>query len=304
MKYILQKWQLLGITIGFMVIIYLILVHPKLTMLQFLLTINLLALFAHQFEEYQFPGGAPAIINRVVYDEKVLIDRYPGNSLSLALVNMIAWVIYGISLFYDKVIWLGLGVILFSLFQIIGYAFQMNITLKRWYNPGLLTTLFFFLPIGITYIMEIKNQGLVTLGTIFGACMVLVICILTSIVLPVQLLKDKKTKYVIDAVQMDKYHKVLKKVSFGTKVYKNWYHFEVYIAGIYIIMLGMGNWSNQGKILILGLIFIHLHFFEEFGFPGGFAFGGIKVERKVVDRDVSKWPLNHLSAFLVINGLQ
>lgn len=77
---------------------------------------------------------------------------------------------------------------------------------------------------------------------------------------------------------------------------RRWYEFVVYIAGAYALILGLGNWNLQQKALLLGLIMIHLHFFEEFGLPGGFAWGGIKVEMRKVNPDVSKWQLNQLSA--------
>ncbi|MFC6182032.1 HXXEE domain-containing protein [Lactiplantibacillus daowaiensis] len=77
---------------------------------------------------------------------------------------------------------------------------------------------------------------------------------------------------------------------------RRWFEFVVYIAGGYALILGLGQWSVQQKTLLLGLILIHLHFFEEFGLPGGFAWGGIKVEKGHVDADVTTWPLNQLSA--------
>lgn len=80
------------------------------------------------------------------------------------------------------------------------------------------------------------------------------------------------------------------------KCIRRWFEFVVYIAGGYALILGLGQWSLQQKILLVGLILIHLHFFEEFGLPGGFAWGGIKVEKGHVDADVTTWPLNQLSA--------
>lgn len=75
-----------------------------------------------------------------------------------------------------------------------------------------------------------------------------------------------------------------------------WYEFMPYVAGCYALILAFGHWSFQGKILLASIICIHLHFYEEFGLPGGFAWGGIKVEMKKVSPDVSKWPLNQASA--------
>lgn len=76
----------------------------------------------------------------------------------------------------------------------------------------------------------------------------------------------------------------------------HWYEYAVFIAGAITLILGIGNWNQQQTALLLGLIIIHLHFFEEFGLPGGFAWGGIKVEKGKVADDVATWPLNQLSS--------
>ncbi|MFV0560530.1 MAG: HXXEE domain-containing protein [Enterococcus sp.] len=77
---------------------------------------------------------------------------------------------------------------------------------------------------------------------------------------------------------------------------RRWYEFAVYIAGVFAVILALGNWNFEQRILLIGLVLIHLHFFEEFGLPGGFAWGALKVEKGKVDPDVSEWPLNHSSA--------
>ncbi|AKU01946.1 HXXEE domain-containing protein [Streptococcus agalactiae] len=76
-----------------------------------------------------------------------------------------------------------------------------------------------------------------------------------------------------------------------------WYLFCPYLASLFALALFFGNWDLRVQsLLILGL-FIQLHFFEEFGFPGGFPLIAMLVELKSVETDTSKWDLNHLSAF-------
>ena len=81
------------------------------------------------------------------------------------------------------------------------------------------------------------------------------------------------------------------------KLIQNWYQLAVYLAGGYALLLGLGSWTVQQRALLMGLILLHLHFFEEFGFPGGFAWLGIRVEMWAVPPVVADWPLNQLSAF-------
>lgn len=80
-------------------------------------------------------------------------------------------------------------------------------------------------------------------------------------------------------------------------IIKNWYLISAYIAGFFGLALALGDWSFTQKILLGSMIFIQLHFFEEFAFPGGFPWVGMKVEMRMVEDDPKKWPLNNLSAF-------
>jgi hypothetical protein len=81
------------------------------------------------------------------------------------------------------------------------------------------------------------------------------------------------------------------------KIISHWYELAIYIAAGVAMLIGLGNWSFEQRILLLSLCILHVHFFEEFGFPGGFVWGGLKVEQGQVDPDVAKWPLNTLSAW-------
>lgn len=187
---------------------WLLIARPQFTPLQLMMILNLLALLAHQFEEYQLPGGAPMVINRVVYDETKQPDRYPGNAWSIMLVNLSAWVIYVIAIAIPQVVWFGMGVMLFSLFQILGHCFEMNIKLKTWYNPGMATTLLLFLPLGWHDITYVVANNLLNLGGWLAAVGILIACIGLTILLPVQGLKNRSTKYPIDSWQVQRFEQV------------------------------------------------------------------------------------------------
>ncbi|KRK97637.1 hypothetical protein FD04_GL001673 [Secundilactobacillus odoratitofui DSM 19909 = JCM 15043] len=187
---------------------WLLIARPQFAPLQLMMILNLLALLAHQFEEYQLPGGAPMVINRVVYDETEQPDRYPGNELSIMLVNLSAWVIYVIAIVIPQIVWFGMGVMLFSLFQILGHCFEMNIKLKTWYNPGMATTLLLFLPLGWHDIAYVMGNNLLSLGGWIASVCMLVICIGLTILLPVQGLKDRRTQYPIDTWQVHRFEQV------------------------------------------------------------------------------------------------
>ena len=77
---------------------------------------------------------------------------------------------------------------------------------------------------------------------------------------------------------------------------KNWYYIVVYVAGIYALIAILGNFTFQIKILLASLVFIHLHFYEEFGCPGGFPSIGMEVEMHQGYADPKTWDLNLLSS--------
>lgn len=81
------------------------------------------------------------------------------------------------------------------------------------------------------------------------------------------------------------------------RIISHWSELAVYIAAGLAMLIALGDWSFEQRILLLSLCLLHVHFFEEFGFPGGFVWGGLKVEQGQVDADVAKWPLNMLSAW-------
>lgn len=80
-------------------------------------------------------------------------------------------------------------------------------------------------------------------------------------------------------------------------IIKNWYYISVFIASIIVLIIVLGNWDFTQKMLLGGLFFIELHFFEEFGFPGGFPWVGVKVELHKENTSPKTWELNNASAF-------
>lgn len=76
---------------------------------------------------------------------------------------------------------------------------------------------------------------------------------------------------------------------------KHWPHISVYIGAIAALFAALGNFDLREKTILMALCFIMLHFFEEFVFPGGFAWCGQKVELHITDTNPRNWPLNRLN---------
>lgn len=86
------------------------------------------------------------------------------------------------------------------------------------------------------------------------------------------------------------------KKSLCSKFIENWYSISVYIAGALVLILCLGSFGIREKMLLTSAIFIFMHFFEEFGFPGGFPRIGMRIELGIKHTYTSKWPLNQVNA--------
>lgn len=80
-------------------------------------------------------------------------------------------------------------------------------------------------------------------------------------------------------------------------IIRHWYQIAVYVAGAYGLILALGQWNLTQRTLLASLMFIHLHFYEEMGFPGGFPWIGMTVELNMDSEDPRQWELTELSSF-------
>lgn len=182
--------------------------HTKLSSIQIILMYSLMALSIHQFEEYVFPGGVSPVINKATYKEDDDYDHYPGNTLSICIVNISAYLFYVLAIIFPQLIWFGLATMLFNIMQVFGHGISMNKALNTWYNPGMFTSFSLFAPISIYYIIYIYNEHLINIYTWIVAIITFFIILVVTIILPVQTLKNRNTKYVISDWQIEQFKKV------------------------------------------------------------------------------------------------
>lgn len=175
---------------------------------QLILVYSLLALWAHQFEEYMLPGGAAVFLNVAFYGERKDYDRYPGNLLSMIVVNTIAWPLYAIAACLPQSYWLGLSTMYFGFFQVLGHGLFMNVRACTLYNPGMATALCLFGPIGVYYIWFLQRKHQLHSSDYSWAMAAFAAEIVVTIVLPVQLLKDRNTWYTMPAEEANRFDMV------------------------------------------------------------------------------------------------
>lgn len=193
-----QNWYKVGIVIFIVLSFFMLFIgHRIFSEIQIILMASFMALLIHQFEEYILPGGAPVVLNRILYGEKKDFDRYPGNAQSCLLVNISAWVFYLLPVFFPYLIWLGLAQIFFGFFQFLGHGVQMNIKGKSLYNPGLLSVIFLHIPIGIYYIYFVQLHNLATLSDYIYGIVCFMVAVGITTILPVRSLMDRDTPYIM-----------------------------------------------------------------------------------------------------------
>ena len=164
-RFFRRHWHDIGLATALVAGAYLLLDWENLDVLRRLLILNFIVVLLHQFEEYSWPGGFPAVAN-LVFLPLAGMSRYfkPLNQLSSAVANVtFAYAFYLLPIFFPRTIWLGLATIIVgAVLQVIGHGIVVNYQLRSFYSPGVATAVFGWLPIGIVYVYYIQKTHLVS----------------------------------------------------------------------------------------------------------------------------------------------
>jgi hypothetical protein len=169
MNFFRRHWYEIGAVVAIGTVVWLTLAWQDVGGLQRLLLLNFITLLIHQYEEYGWPGGLPAILNMGIMPSP-MPDRYPLNQNSAMVVNLLA--VYGfylVPVFFPTVIWLGLGPVLYGLFQLVFHGVMVPRKLRCVYNPGLAMVALGHSPVAVCYFYYIHADGLVSVWDwVFG----------------------------------------------------------------------------------------------------------------------------------------
>lgn len=207
LKFLRRHWHDIGLFSVVVAGIYLIFAWDGLVLLQRLLLLNFIVVLLHQFEEYSWPGGFPAVANMVLL-RSAKPDRYPLNQNSSMVANLIfAYGFYLLPVFFPNVIWLGLAPVLIGLImQVIGHAIYVNMKLRSFYSPGVAATVFGHIPIGVIYIHHILANNMVNLGDwLLAVVYMTVFGFLNFFIIEQKLLGDKNSPYPFDQDEMKRF---------------------------------------------------------------------------------------------------
>lgn len=101
---------------------------------------------------------------------------------------------------------------------------------------------------------------------------------------------------VVKAVILHSISKVYDMTRLFKKFVNHWYDCSIYLAGFVALLTIFLPFTLTQKMLLASIVFLFLHFYEEFGWPGGFAYMGVKVLLGKDEKDQLKWNCNNLSS--------
>jgi len=177
----------------------------RLTKPQILSAANLMALMAHQYEEYVYPGYFPGRFNRGLFNSDSP-RNYPLNPQTAMVINTcLAYPFYVAPELFPKKRWLGLAPVLVGFSQIVLHGIVIPRKAGAKYGPGILTALLLHLPIGIGYIKAVGQDGSVGradwakgLGGAVGSA-------IFGVAVPNMVMRDRNSPYAFTAKQMGPY---------------------------------------------------------------------------------------------------
>jgi len=207
MKFLRRHWYNIGGIVAIFTGAFLAFAWNDLSVVQRLLLLNFIAMLIHQFEEYAFPGGEPAIMNMVLQPSDTP-DRYPLNQHSAMVTNLLySYAFCLIPVFFPNVIWLGLAPMLAAIGQLIVHGVAGNLKLKSLYNPGLGAIVFIHMPVTIYYIYYIQSRGMTSIWDWVIAIVYLVLYITIFLgKLTYSWLADKNSPYPFAEEEMSRYN--------------------------------------------------------------------------------------------------
>jgi hypothetical protein len=206
MHFLRRHWYNLGLIPALLAIVALAVLWRDMDVLQRLLLLNFVVILIHQYEEYGWPGGEPAIINLVLQPSPTP-NRYPLNQNSAMVINVLAsYGLYLVPVFLPRVIWLGLAPVLFGMSQFIVHGIVTPRKMRSIYNPGLAAVVLGHIPIGVFYIYYIQTHGLARVWDwVLGVAYMFAFVFITLLKMTYTWLADPESPFVFDEVEMRRF---------------------------------------------------------------------------------------------------
>ncbi len=177
MHWTYRHWYQVGMIFALAIAVFLAIHYQEIDPFKIILLLSLITLFLHQFEEYQWPGGFPQMVNAVMF-KSPQPRRYPLNPRTAFIINVgLGWSAYLLAfIFASSAVWLAVATIVVSLGNFFAHTFLFNLKGHSYYNPGMATAALLFLPLTIYFFIFGIQHGLFTttnllVGILLGAAL-------------------------------------------------------------------------------------------------------------------------------------
>jgi hypothetical protein len=198
-------WPRIGALVAMLVGAVTAMAGRRLTKPQILSAANLMALIAHQYEEYVQPGYFPGQFNRGLFKSDSP-RNYPMNAQTAMVINTcLAYPFYVAPLVFPKKRWLGLAPVLVGWSQVVLHGIVIPRKAGAKYGPGVLTALFLHLPIGIGYLKAVGREGPIGRKEWVAGLIGAVGSAVFGVAVPNMVMRDRNSPYAFTAKQMGPY---------------------------------------------------------------------------------------------------
>jgi hypothetical protein len=200
------QWPRVGAVIALLVGGATVAAGGRLSRPQVLSAANLMALMAHQYEEYVYPGYFPGQFNRGLCNSDSP-RNYPLNARTAMVINTcLAYPFYVAPVVFPKNRWLGLAPVLVGWSQIVLHGIVIPRKAGAVYGPGILTALLLHLPIGVGYIgAVVGREGAIGRQDWAKGVAGAVGSAVFGVVVPNMVMRDPNSPYAFTGKQMGPY---------------------------------------------------------------------------------------------------
>jgi hypothetical protein len=199
------QWPRIGAIIAMLVGCVTAMAARRLTKPQIFSAANLIALMAHQYEEYVDPGYFPGQFNRGLFKSDSP-RNYPLNPQTAMVINTcLAYPFYLAPVLLPKKRWLGLAPVLVGWSQIVLHGIVIPRKAGAKYGPGFITALLLHLPIGIGYLKAVGQEGSLSREDWAKGLLGAVGSAVFGVVVPNMVMRDRNSPYAFTAKQMGPY---------------------------------------------------------------------------------------------------
>ena len=116
-----KHWCDIGLVVAIVVVVCLVANLGEMSEMKVLLWLSFVAILVHQFEEYRWPGYFAGLFNVVIFKSDIP-DRYPLNTQSAMVINILITYVFIYSRFLSKYNMAWVGTYFNGIFQFIWHG--------------------------------------------------------------------------------------------------------------------------------------------------------------------------------------